>query len=296
MRLLASLLLGTLAATLALHTPVTHAKPASTKVMAWRLKKGAAQVTLLGSVHVARKDVYPLDPRIEKAFAQSETLVLETSMDPATMQQAAMSMQRAALYVPPDRLDKHVPAETINALRPAFAELGLPPQMVLMMRPFMVAMTVTLTKLASLGFHPELGIDQHFYEAAKGKKKVEALETVEEQVALLTGMDEPTQVAMLKQTAQDLAELGPTMGKAFEAWKRGDVKALDKLLVAPTRKAYPAVHKRMITDRNRRMADKIAGYLKGAGNTFVVVGSAHLIGPDSIVRMLKKRGFSASQL
>lgn len=277
--------------------PTTALSAKSQPVFAWTVKSKTAQVVLLGSIHVASADTYPLDPRIEKAFGAADTLVLETDMDPMAMQRAAMSMQAAAMYTPPDGLARHVDAPTVQRVTKAFAQLGLPGAMVNVMKPFMLAMTLSLTKMQKLGFRPDLGIDRHFYNLAQQHdKKVLALEAIEEQVALLTGMPESIQVAMLKQTIDELPQLKTTMDRTFAAWKKGDDRTIHELLVAPSKKRYPTVHQRLIVDRNRRMADKVAGYLKGKGRIFVVVGSAHLIGSDSILAMLKKKGHRATRL
>src|SRR5688572_3548062 len=58
-------------------------------VFAWRAQVGASTLHLLGSVHVARESLYPLDPRIEVPFAASDVLVLEVALDEAAQLDAA---------------------------------------------------------------------------------------------------------------------------------------------------------------------------------------------------------------
>jgi uncharacterized protein YbaP (TraB family) len=86
------------------------------------------------------------------------------------------------------------------------------------------------------------------------------------------------------------------MRRAMELWRKGDVAAFDALLIAPTRKDYPELYRRVLVERNRRMTDAVERYLAGKGTVFVVVGSGHLIGADGIVRMLKARGHAPGQL
>ena len=78
---IASLLYTLLLASAAAAQPVGphHAKAvaAAKPVFLWELRSPTATVYLLGSVHVASGDMYPLDARIERAFQKSETLVLE---------------------------------------------------------------------------------------------------------------------------------------------------------------------------------------------------------------------------
>jgi uncharacterized protein YbaP (TraB family) len=40
----------------------------------------------------------------------------------------------------------------------------------------------------------------------------------------------------------------------------------------------------------------IEGCLSGSGNTMVVVGAAHLVGPDGLLNSLRKRGYKVVKL
>lgn len=277
----------------ATSNPAQAAKP--TKALLWQVRSETATVYLLGSVHVASREMYPLDPRIQQAFAKSDALVLETPMDAAAQRRAAALMQQTGLYAPPDSLDNHLDANTLVQLEQALAALGLPKQAVLPMKPWLASMTLTMLKLQTLGYRTELGIDRHFHELA-GDKQIGALETIEEQVALFGEMPEATQIGALKNALAQLHELDDLMKRTVAAWRRGDGEAIDALLIEPSRKRFPELHRRLLADRNRRIAQTIEGYLKGKGTTFVVVGSGHLVGKSSIVRLLEARGRKPQQL
>jgi uncharacterized protein YbaP (TraB family) len=271
------------------------AKHAATPVFLWRVTSPTATVYLLGSVHVASKAMYPLDARIEQAFKSADTLVLETELDATAQLQAATALQQAGMYTPPDSLDKHLDPATWQKIERAATKLGLPVQAVAAMRPWLASLTLTILELQTLGYQAQLGIDQHFHDAA-GKRRVAALETIEEQVRLFRDMSEATQLAALRQTLEQIEELPALMRRAMELWRKGDVAAFDALMIAPTRKDYPELYRRLLVDRNRGITDTIEGYLAGKGTVFVVVGSGHLVGADSIVRMLKGRGHAPTQL
>jgi uncharacterized protein YbaP (TraB family) len=49
-------------------------------------------------------------------------------------------------------------------------------------------------------------------------------------------------------------------------------------------------------DRNNKWVRDIEGYLNGSGNTMVVVGAAHLVGDNSVVNLLRKRGYKVVKL
>ncbi|HMI94080.1 MAG TPA: TraB/GumN family protein [Polyangiales bacterium] len=208
---------------------------------------------------------------------------------------AAGIMQKRGLYAPPDALDKHLDPATMAKLKTAIEATGLPVQPFMQMRPWFVAMTVALLRLQADGFEPKYGIDVHFSQAGKAKR-FQALETIEEQAGLLADMPVKLQVDNLRQTLDELDQAATMMRSAFAAWRRGDGPAIDELMLAPFRKQYPPLYKRLFVDRNRRMAKEVERLLTGKGTAFVVVGAGHLVGKDSIIRMLTTRARAPLQL
>jgi uncharacterized protein YbaP (TraB family) len=292
--LLYTLLLASAAA--AQPAPSTRAKAvaAAKPVFLWELRSPTATVYLLGSVHVASGDMYPLDARIERAFQKAETLVLETDIDERAQSHAAALLQQAGTYTPPDSLEQHIDDATLQRLSAASASMGLPVDAFSSMRPWLVSLTLTLARLQALGYRPDLGIDQHFRGAA-GSKKIASIETLEQQVAVFRDMSEALQSATLRQTLDELDSMRDLMRKALDAWRTGDTTAIETLLVNPIRKDYPELYRRLFVDRNRHMAETIDAYLKGKGTYFVVVGSGHLTGADSVLRLLQTRGYKVAQ-
>ncbi len=46
----------------------------------WEVSSESNTVYILGSIHLARKDIYPLDPVIEDSFAKADYLVIESNI------------------------------------------------------------------------------------------------------------------------------------------------------------------------------------------------------------------------
>ncbi len=257
----------------------------------WKVTSGPATIYLLGSIHVARADLYPLDPRIEQAFSASDVLVVEVDLTKVNQFNVALKMQKLGTYPAGDSLDRHVSAEILRKLE-KHAPGGLYSASTLKhFRPWLVAMTILQTKLAKLGYDPEHGLDNHFMDQAKESKDIVGLETIDEQIEMFTGMPEATQVLMLEQTLDDLDEIEPTMKLVLDAWRRGDPKAVDEELIAPMRTPeLQPVFEQMFSARNRRWDQALAKYAKSDRTYFVVVGAGHLVGKDSVVDLLQRRG------
>jgi uncharacterized protein YbaP (TraB family) len=52
----------------------------------------------------------------------------------------------------------------------------------------------------------------------------------------------------------------------------------------------------MLVDRNRDWLPKLEALFARRGRAFVVVGAAHLIGPDGLLAMLRARGYTVEQM
>ena len=264
--------------------------PEQPKAFLWTTSSPTSTVHLLGSVHLASQDVYPLDPRIESAFDRAGTLALEMPMDAELQAQAAQKLASAGTYPAGDSIDKHLTGEVLDLLARQLKRSGATPDTVRSFRPWFVAVMLTLGELQRLGYQAGLGMDMYFASKAKNRKRIFGFETTDEQVALFAGMTEDVQEKMLKQTLTGLGDLGEEMKKALLLWRRGDAKAMDELLVAPLRKDYPDLYQSLLVERNRKMAAAIEGYLKVTGEYFVVVGAGHLVGPEGILELLRGRG------
>src|SRR5258705_10276628 len=95
------------------------------RLFLWRIQSGKATAYLLGSIHVAKPSMYPLDPQIEKAFSNSNVLVVEADASPDKAMAMAMKMMQRATYPPEDGLDKHISRVTYDALVARLSKDGM---------------------------------------------------------------------------------------------------------------------------------------------------------------------------
>ena len=79
-----------------------------------------------------------------------------------------------------------------------------------------------------------------------------------------------------------------------DAWASGDTSAIEKLLLGALVES-PDLYQRLLVERNRNWVEPVEACLKEKTACFVVVGAAHLVGPDSLVALLRKKGHSVEQ-
>ncbi|HVE41163.1 MAG TPA: TraB/GumN family protein [Planctomycetota bacterium] len=269
------------------------------KLFLWKASSPTTEVYLFGSIHLGKQEWYPLPKEIEGAFEKSKYLVVEadeSKVDAIKLQQLALEN---GIYAPPDSLSKHASAETMKALGALAEKLGLPAASLEQMKPWLLSLTLSSMSLIKLGYSPDLGIDRHFLKAAKDKKEILELESMEFQIKLLAGLSDELQVKFLELTLEEADNAKERMEKIVGAWSKGDGALLEDEMLKKRAAKNPAqaeFQAKLIDERNVSMAKKIGEYLKTKDVHFVVVGSAHLIGEKGIVRLLEKDGFKVQQL
>ena len=262
----------------------------------WEARGKSNSVFLLGSIHFAKDDIYPLAKPIEQAFEGSSIIVFEADLGEMKSLETQARLLKAGMSPAGKTLGQQVGKETYSALQSWLKNSGGEPSMLDQMKPWLASVTVVALELQKLGFNPSQGIDEHFYSRAKGgKKEIRGLETVDFQVDLFANLSDEDSELFLKSMLEDTARFPKIFADVIEAWKTGDAAKIEALLLEITKK-YPAIYKKFLTDRNRVWFPQIEELLAREKNVFVVVGMAHLVGSDGVVQLLKKKGIRVEQL
>ena len=262
----------------------------------WSIQGKSNTVYFLGSIHLMKADAYPLPQVVEDAFARCSVVAFETDIAAASDLKTQMSLLAKGACDAGKTLKDYVSKETYDLVRKHADDSGVPVMILDGFKPWMAALTLATFDLVKGGFDPELGIDRHFNAlAVKAGKKIVALESMEKQISLFTSMTDRDQDAMMKETVEDSKKWKTMINDIVAAWKIGDVPALKKLLAESIEK-YPDLYKKLLIDRNASWLGQIEELLKGGKDAIVIVGAAHLVGKDSVLDMLKNRGFSSKQL
>jgi len=135
-----------------------------------------------------------------------------------------------ALYGENDSVERHLSREAFQYAEKETAKLGLPIALVKRQRPWHLALTLESLELIRLGFDPQYGIDIHFLSKADtGKRRIVELESLDEQINLLSGLSESDQELFLLYTLKDLNILNRYMNDLVKAWTEGDMKTVESI-------------------------------------------------------------------
>ena len=266
------------------------------KSFIWRVGANGSTVNILGSIHFLKKENYPLHPKIEKAFEEADTLVVEANINDESKINPAMIMERA-FYPENDTLQSHVSKETYERIHEEAAGLGIPPEQMNRCRPWFLAITVSSLEFMKLGYDPRYGIDYYFLAKAANLKKVLELESLDYQIKLLSSLSDTEQELFLLYTLKDLKIAGQEFDQLFKAWVSGDSPGMESIVMKHTKedRRLSSAYEKLVYERNGKMADKIEAYLKTKGTYFVVIGAAHLIGEKGVIEILRGKGYRVVQ-
>ncbi|MDB5470749.1 MAG: polysaccharide biosynthesis protein GumN [Caulobacter sp.] len=287
-------LLGMACSSATAAPPAAATPPAAPGPAMWVIKDEDSTIYLFGTVHLMKPDRQWRTPRFEAAFNSAEEIWLEINDgdDPAAMQSLVMQLGMDAA----NPLSKRLNPEQYARFKAAADKSGLPAAALDPMKPWMAAITLSFVPMMKAGYDPNAGIDNTVKAGAQGASKpIRAFETVEQQLRFFDNLPNDLQVEFLMSSIDELDESASMLDAMVDYWVVGDTKGLEGELVSEMKDKYPHLYKVLLVDRNTAWADVLAKRLEGKGVSFVAVGSAHLVGDDSVQNYLAKKGIKASR-
>jgi uncharacterized protein YbaP (TraB family) len=284
------------AATVALLLVTSPIAGQASKNFLWKVEgQGGAVAYLLGSLHVLTAESYPLSETINKAFTDSKVLIEEIDLDETADPAVMMSTITKAMLTEGKTLDQVVAPEVFAEVKRRAEKASLPMFAIQRMKPWLVAIMLMGPTLQAAGFKAELGVDQHFFNRAKtaGMKR-QALETLAYQLDRFDELPPALQEDLLKSTMQDLDSEVTGIKEMAQAWSTGNVQSIEKQTLASLQQS-PELYKRLLLERNYNWIPHVETCLKEKSGCFIVVGAAHLVGPDGLPALLVKKGYKVTQ-
>lgn len=262
----------------------------------WEVEGTSNRMYLLGSIHFLRAQDYPLPTAITDALADVDVVVMEldlSAVDPLEMQVTMLSLASD----PQGRtLETLLGARTYRKARELAAEIDIDLTIMQPFEPWYATLQITQLRLMQLGFDGRYGVEtQLFLQATQLGKKIEGLETLEAQLAMMDSLPLKTQKRFLIMTLEQIAVLDGKMDGIVNAWRSGDTHALQRDLMDEFR-LEPKLYEQMIVQRNANWVESILDMIDDRQNYLIVVGALHLVGDDSIQRMLADKGYSTRQI
>lgn len=260
----------------------------------WVIRDADSTIYLLGTVHVLRPTTAWGSPRLEQAFDSADQVYFEIE-NPGD--QAALLPLIREHGVSPDRPLSHlISTGDLNLLQLSASTIGSSAAQMDMFRPWLAALTLSLSPLIEAGYDPNSGVEMVLRARALANgQPVKGLETIDEQVRIMAGFSEPAQLAFLHATLKAFDEAPTELDKMVTAWSAGDITALNTIFAEGMEDSGPEVNRSLLTERNRYWAGQIRTMLDGEGVIFIAVGAAHMMGEGSVQDFLAERGIEVEE-
>jgi uncharacterized protein YbaP (TraB family) len=261
----------------------------------WKVTaEGSERVIYLGgSIHILTEEDHPLPIAFETAYSASDELVLEiaTSKEPGS---DTLALQKG-MYGEKGKIRDDLSPEMYKELIQYLKEAGLPKTAMDGFRPWMASMTISITEIMKLGGRPDLGVDTFFEsKAIEDKKVISALETTEFQIGLFTNLSKEDQEKMLLSTLKEVANIEKDFPKMVKAWREGDDSMVEEI-INESMVGSPNFREELLDKRNVNWAKQINNFMKGDRDKMVIVGAAHLVGEQGLVKLLRDAGLKVQR-
>ncbi len=278
------------------------------KPLLWKVEgKGLEKPSyLFGTIHLSKEVVTTLHPAAQKAFEEAGSLHVEIPMDPASLQATMPLLMRKDGKTLAESIGKELSAEVdgeLKRINPALDATPFQP-----MKTWSLAVTLPILEDQLAGGEP---LDMKLWQRAeKAGKKTAGMETVEGQTKGFDELAEADQVILLKETLRLLKEERKqgkdTMKALLDAYVSGEPakvveevdKSLREMAEGEHKELGERLMKRLLTDRDKTMADYIVAALKKDPGTihFFAAGAAHFCSEKSIRSHLEAAGYTVTRI
>jgi len=262
----------------------------------WAVSSSKATVYLAGSFHMLRASDYPLPAEFFTAYQDSRKIIFEVPPGEMEGPEYMGKFLNVAIYNDGTTLKEHITSEAYAKAESFCRERNYPMAQYQLFKPTFFVMTLTALEMNKIGADPKKGVDYFFKDkAVEDGKATGSLETVDQQISILTSIDAGVGSDQILEAIDELGNIEAMLGEHLAAWRKGDEAKMEELYIKGL-KRYPKLYQALIVERNNKWVRDIESYLNGSRNAMVVVGAAHLAGADSVVNLLRKRGYKAVKL
>jgi uncharacterized protein YbaP (TraB family) len=257
----------------------------------WKVAGPKGSVFLFGSFHFLPANVKWRTLALDRALNEAAVVVFEIDLAGAQDPRASQALIAKYGFLPPGQtLDSILPRSTRAELDKTATDLGVPASALAPLRPWLAALTLGLQLVANQGFDPSNGVEQQVMAWAKPNgKSLASLETNESQMRIFADLTREQEIALLTISLQQVRETPKMLDGMLAAYRKGDLAALERTLNIGF-DDFPLLRKRILKDRHDNWVPKIERMIADGRPHVIIVGTAHLVGPDSVVALLRARG------
>jgi uncharacterized protein YbaP (TraB family) len=274
------------------------ATPALAQPAFWVVKDADSTIYLLGTVHLLKPETVWKTDKLLAAMNEAKQLWLELpTTDPQAMAPEMMQLVVKYGMSPGVPLSKDLTPDEMKTLDQAAQVAGLTASQLNVFRPWFAALTISNAAMVRAGYDPSSGVDMNVEAIFKARGiKPNGLENAEQQIKVFASMTREQELEYLRTTMEEYEKASTELDQMVEQWSHGDLAGLEQMFVTDMKTETPDLYEALLLNRNANWVMQIQEMLKGKGVIFIAVGAGHLIGPDSVLSMLKAKGIASERV
>ena len=263
----------------------------------WKVT-GEHSFYLMGTIHLPDPRITTLPAEVEQALENSTTFYAELDLSESNIVEIAQLM-----WLPKgETLFDVLPEQTQSSVSELLASINPAINLEMFSNQKVWALAVTLTLLEQqLKYPGQPPLDIVLFEkSSKSGMITGGLETIDEQMSIFEDMSTQDQLRLLDDTVEfmEQARLDQTSvaEQSVNAYLQGDLDQLMRYLTSYMKDEpfYDELLKKLMDDRNVRMADTIASLVEQNPEQvfFFAIGAGHFWGKNGIDSLLMEQGYS----
>ncbi len=266
--------------------------PMEESSLLWKIsgKNVKGDAYLFGTMHLIEKDYFIFPKKLQKIVKKSDALVMELEGLPDQEEAIGYIMLEEGSF-----FDYFSPEQTDTILRWAKAKFGMEETAFRAsfsnMKPF--AVTQLAVQLHFIGKTESYELS--FEELANSADiEIIGLETIAEQMSLFDNLTPQQQTEMVMEsirTGEKSIELVKELQVVYHSQQIDEMY----LLVLDEGGVIQDEQANFLDNRNKKWIPKIEQII-GEKNTFIAVGAGHLGGPNGVIRLLEKEGYTLTPI
>jgi len=270
---------------LAEQTPVNLKHPQG---LLWKLqKKGQPDSFLFGTIHLADNRVLALLDKVQPSLRQTDVFAMEIVLDADGQQ----TLTEATFFQGDKLLQDYLDDLTLDRIYILMHQYyGISTTTVNRMRPWAVMATISSPPPESNKTVLDVELENI---AREYNKPVLGLETVEEQIDVLSGMKLSEQLWMLSKAVEDFQKSMPMWERLVNGYLQRDLQSLmdeQLAMMDPNSKIDDRFMDKLLDQRNKKMATRMIEIMQQQ-SLFAAVGALHLPGENGILQLLERAGY-----
>jgi len=257
----------------------------------WKLQKaGHEDSYLFGTIHMSDERVLELVDVVNDAIVSSEVFAMEVLLDKAGQQ----SLSQSTFFTDGELLEDYIDDVMLDQINIIMTQYyGIRPAVVNLMKPWAVMATISSPPPESNKTVLDVELQNL---ATEHQRTVIGLETVEEQIQVLSGMALTEQLWMLKKTVEDFNDSMPMWERLVDSYLRRDLQALfneQESMMDDSTTIDDRFMEKLLDHRNVVMAKRMISIME-KNTLFAAIGALHLPGKKGVLHLLEQAGYQVT--